>query len=123
MTCPGTSRLPAIRTGSGAMGGKAAWKVPSTRSHTASRSRTPGFLAELVNGFMLGARITDASCGYTNPPIVLIREGGGQGAVANAGITDGVVTAIQIADAGSCYSKASAGDAQCQLVFVRSGLH
>jgi hypothetical protein len=60
--------------------------------------------AELVNGFVVEAVITDVGCGYTNPPVVLIQGGGGIGALAKAVVTDGKVTAIQINDAGCCYN-------------------
>lgn len=59
--------------------------------------------AHLVNGFLVGATITDTGCGYTNSPMVLIEGGGGFGAVATAVITDGRVTAVQITDAGFGY--------------------
>lgn len=61
-------------------------------------------VSELVNGFVVGAKVVDPGCGYTNPPAVLIRGGGGQGAMARAIITDGVVTGIQVTDAGCCYT-------------------
>ncbi len=60
---------------------------------------------QLVNGFMVGATITDSGCGYTNAPLVLIEGGGGFGATATAVITDGRVTAIQISDAGFGYEQ------------------
>jgi hypothetical protein len=58
---------------------------------------------ELVNGFLVGATITDAGCGYTNAPLVLIQGGGGSGATATAVITNGRVTRIIITDAGFGY--------------------
>src|SRR2546422_4057599 len=50
--------------------------------------------AQLVDGSVVGATITDAGCGYTNPPVVLIQGGGGTGATATAVISDSQLTAI-----------------------------
>jgi hypothetical protein len=60
--------------------------------------------AVLVNGFVVGATITGAGCGYTNAPTVLIQGGGGIGAAATATVIGGQVTAINITDAGCCYT-------------------
>lgn len=60
-------------------------------------------LPQLVNGFVVGATITDSGCGYTTPPLVQIQGGGGSGAVARAEITDGRVTRIIITNAGFDY--------------------
>jgi len=62
--------------------------------------------AQIVNGFVVGATLTDLGCGYTNPPAVLIKGGGGSGAVAQAVISNGVVVAIQILNAGFSYENA-----------------
>ena len=59
--------------------------------------------AQLVNGFVVGATITDSGCGYTNPPVIQIQGGGGSGAVARAVVTDGRVTRIIMTDAGFDY--------------------
>ena len=58
----------------------------------------------LVNGFVVGATITDSGCGYTNAPLVLIQGGGGAGATATATINNGTVTTVNIVSAGSGYS-------------------
>lgn len=60
--------------------------------------------AQLVNGFVVGASITDGGCGYTNAPVIQIQGGGGNGATARAVITDGRVTDIIITDAGIEYT-------------------
>lgn len=62
--------------------------------------------AQLVNGFIVGATVTDSGCGYTNPPVVIVQGGGGSGAIARATVTDGQVTRVQIVDAGCCYTNA-----------------
>lgn len=62
--------------------------------------------AQLVNGFLVGATLTDSGCGYTNAPIVLVQGGGGTGATARAIVSDGKVTGIQIVNAGCCYTSA-----------------
>ena len=59
--------------------------------------------AQLVNGFVVGATITDSGCGYTNPPVIQIQGGGGSGATARAEITDGRLTRIIMTDAGFDY--------------------
>ena len=60
--------------------------------------------AEVVNGFVVGATITDGGCGYTNAPAVAIEGGGGSGAVATAVVSNGVVVGITVLDAGSGYT-------------------
>lgn len=60
--------------------------------------------AQVVNGFVVGATVTDGGCGYTNSPLVLIQGGDGAGATAFATVTNGVVTAITITSAGCCYT-------------------
>jgi hypothetical protein len=62
--------------------------------------------AVLVNGFVVGATVTDGGCGYTNPPAVFIQGGGGTGAQATAVVNNGQVTAVNIAWAGCCYTNA-----------------
>ena len=60
--------------------------------------------AQLDNGFLVGAIITDPGCGYTNVPAVLIQGGGGDGATAVAVVSNGVVVRIIITDAGIGYT-------------------
>ena len=62
--------------------------------------------ATVVNGFVVGATITDRGCGYTNAPVVLIQGGGGSGAAATSTISNGVVVAINIVSTGSGYTNA-----------------
>lgn len=64
--------------------------------------------ASVVNGFVVGATITDPGCGYTNSPLVLIQGGGGTGAAATAAVSNGVLLSITITDAGSGYTNAPA---------------
>ncbi len=59
---------------------------------------------QVVNGFVIGATITDGGCGYTEAPLVLIQGGGGSGAVAAAVVSSGVVVAINVTNAGSGYT-------------------
>jgi Concanavalin A-like lectin/glucanases superfamily len=60
--------------------------------------------AQVVNGFMVGATLTDIGCGYTNNPLVLIEGGGGSGAIATATVQNGFVTSINIINPGSGYT-------------------
>jgi sugar lactone lactonase YvrE len=66
--------------------------------------------ATVVNGFVVGAIITDGGCGYTNAPAVLLQGGGGTGATAAAVVNNGVVVNIIITDAGIGYTNAPAVD-------------
>lgn len=61
-------------------------------------------IANVVDGFVVSATITDNGCGMINTPLVLIEGGGGTGATATAQIFDGVVTGITITDAGIGYT-------------------
>lgn len=60
--------------------------------------------ATVVNGFVVGATITDSGCGYTDAPTVLIQGGGGSGATALAVVSDGKIVAITITGAGAGYT-------------------
>jgi hypothetical protein len=60
--------------------------------------------ATVVNGFFVGATITDNGYGYTNTPGVRIIGGGGSGAQAVAVVSNGVVIAVNILDTGSGYA-------------------
>jgi len=61
-------------------------------------------VAQVVNGFVVGATITDGGCGYVEAPAVLIAGGGGIGALATAVVSNGVVVAINILNAGFGYT-------------------
>ena len=58
----------------------------------------------VVNGFVVGANITDGGLGYTNAPTIQITGGGGTGASGTATIDNGTVTAIRIINPGSGYT-------------------
>src|SRR5262249_16719180 len=62
--------------------------------------------AQVVNGFVVGATLTDVGCGYTNRPLVQLQGGGVTGATALAVIANGRVTAVNIVSAGCCYTNA-----------------
>ncbi len=67
----------------------------------------PKATAILVNGFVVDATVTDASCGYTNGvPTVTIQGGGGTGATAIAVISNAMLSSIHITSAGCCYTNA-----------------
>jgi hypothetical protein len=61
-------------------------------------------VAQVVNGSVVGATITGAGFGYTEPPVILIRGGGGSGATATATVANGIVTGIIITSPGSGYT-------------------
>jgi len=84
-------------------------KIQATLSHPAiCVPHKATATATVVNGFVVGATITDSGCGYTNAtaPVVSIQGGGGSGATAEALVSGGQVTAIHIITAGCCYTSA-----------------
>jgi hypothetical protein len=62
--------------------------------------------AQIVNGFVVGATITDGGYGYVENPVVTISGGGGTGAKATATQFNGVVTRITITNPGIGYTSA-----------------
>ncbi len=65
-------------------------------------------IAQITNGFVIGATLTDEGCGFTNVPAVEIIGGGGTGAQAAVTMTNGFVTSITITATGSGYTNAPA---------------
>jgi hypothetical protein len=63
-------------------------------------------VAQIVNGFVVGADITYGGFGYQEPPTVLLIGGGGTGAKAVASVINGVVTSINITNPGTGYTSA-----------------
>ena len=61
-------------------------------------------IAQMVNGFIVGATIVNQGNGYTDNPIITITGGGGNGAKATASQFNGVVTSITITNPGSGYT-------------------
>ena len=61
---------------------------------------------EVVNGFVVGATVTDGGSGYFTNPTVSIVGGGGDNAGGVSQISGGVVTAITITNAGIGYTGA-----------------
>ena len=59
--------------------------------------------AQVVNGFLVGATITDGGYGYTNAPGVNVVGSGGQGAVVSTVVSNEVVVAVSIDEAGKRY--------------------
>lgn len=68
--------------------------------------RTAKAITQIVNGFVVGATVTDAGSGYISVPIVSISGGGGSGATARATMVDGRIAAITIQNPGSGYTSA-----------------
>jgi len=69
-----------------------------------SNPRVATAVAQVVNGFVVGASLTDGGRGYTNAPAVTITGGGGTGATAVATIANGAVTAITLLTTGNGYT-------------------
>ncbi len=59
--------------------------------------------AQVVNGFLVGATITDGGYGYTNAPGISVVGSGGQGAILSTVVSNEVVIAINIDEAGKHY--------------------
>jgi hypothetical protein len=74
------------------------------RIQTPCAPRRATAVAQVVNGFVVGATVTDSGCGYTNSPAVLVVGGGGSGATAQATVSNGRVTGITILTTGSGYT-------------------
>ena len=62
--------------------------------------------ATLLNGFVVGATISELGGGYTNTPLVRFIGGGGSGAAGFAVVSNGVVTSITVTNAGYGYTNA-----------------
>lgn len=71
----------------------------------AANARTATAVAQVVNGFVVGATVSDGGAGYTNVPVVTITGGNGSGATAKATVINGSVTAITILTPGSGYTE------------------
>ena len=83
---------------------KALYDYESTPPQNNLNPRTATATAQVVNGFMVGATITDGGYGYAENPTVTITGGGGTGAKATATQFNGVVTSITITNPGSGYT-------------------
>ena len=59
---------------------------------------------QTVNGFLVGAAVTNGGSGYVTTPTVTIVGGGGTNATAVAHLSGGVVASISIVSAGSGYT-------------------
>ncbi len=82
-----------------------AWGGADTIHGTCHQARPAKGTATVVNGFVVGATITDAGSGYTQAPKVVISGGGGSGATATATIdADGSVSSITIITSGGKYT-------------------
>jgi hypothetical protein len=62
--------------------------------------------SDIVNGFVVGVKVSDFGSGYETPPVVLLVGGGGTGATAIATVSKGVITGIKIVNPGSGYTSA-----------------
>ena len=60
--------------------------------------------AQIMNGAVAGAIVTDTGCGYTNTPSVRILGGAGTGAAAIAVMTGGIVTDVIVTSTGTGYT-------------------
>ena len=60
--------------------------------------------ATVVNGFMVGVSVIGGGHGYTVPPAVVIKGGGGTGATATAIVADGSVVGFTVTNPGIGYT-------------------
>lgn len=60
--------------------------------------------AQIINGFLVGATVTNGGFGYSTNPLVIVSGGGGSGARAIANVVNGVVTTITILQTGTGYT-------------------
>ena len=61
-------------------------------------------LAQVINGFVVGAYISSTGSGYVTNPIVTVVGGGGSNATLVAQVSNGRVTKVTAIDAGSGYT-------------------
>ena len=59
---------------------------------------------EVLNGFMIGAKIVYGGRGYRTPPLITVVDSTGSGGLAASIIEDGAVTGIRFVQAGRGYS-------------------
>jgi hypothetical protein len=57
----------------------------------------------IINGFIIGATVTDGGCGYVIPPTISFSSQGGTGAAGYAQLSNGSVVNIVITNAGVGY--------------------
>ncbi|MDA7620976.1 LamG domain-containing protein, partial [Verrucomicrobia bacterium] len=69
-----------------------------------SNTRKASAMAQVVNGFIVGAEIIDGGYGYTSNPDVTITGEGGFGAIATATVSAGQVIKINIQNPGFGYT-------------------
>ena len=69
-----------------------------------SNTRKASAMAQIVNGFIVGAEVLDGGYGYSSNPEVTISGGGGFGAVATATVSAGKVVKINIINPGFGYT-------------------
>jgi len=82
-----------------------AWDGADTIHGTCNQARPAKGTATVVNGFVVGATITDGGSGYTKAPKVVISGGGGTGATATVIIAaNGSVSSITILTSGGKYT-------------------
>jgi hypothetical protein len=105
----GTATDDSGRGNHGFLGGGAVvgnWDGVSLIHSKCDQPRAGQAKATVVNGFVVGAEITDAGFGYKSPPQVYFLGGGGSGAAGVATVQNGVVTGVRITSTGSGYTSA-----------------
>lgn len=63
-----------------------------------------GAVAQIYNGFVYGANVTNGGSGYTTAPQVQFSGGGGAGAAASAVVSNGMVAAVNVSSTGLGYT-------------------
>ena len=61
-------------------------------------------MAQVVNGFMVGVTLVSGGEGYTEPPVIKVTGGNGQGAIVAAEVVDGRVVEVNVLNPGSSYT-------------------
>ena len=76
------------------------WRLALTPVPTQAQA-----VAQVFNGFVIGATVTSGGSGYTtNPAVTIVSNGAGSNATATATLANGAVAAVHIQHAGNGYT-------------------
>lgn len=79
--------------------------IGNSTSYGSIKVETPNasFIPQIAGGNLTSVSVVSGGSGYVNPTIT-ISGGGGSGATADATVVDGVITAINVTNAGSAFT-------------------